>query len=66
MAEVVRWFKSGEINLTAEFSPLKTQSDAGTIDGMEGVNQGTESNVHVHNKGTLFDYFIFVVLMSGS
>ena len=55
MAEVVRWFKSGEVNLTAEFSPLKTQSDADTTDGTEGVNQGTESNVHVRNKGTLFD-----------
>ena len=47
--------KSGEIKLTAEFSPLKIQSDAGTIDGTESVNQGTESNVHVRNKGTLFD-----------
>ena len=46
MAEVVRWLKSGEVKLTAEFNPLKIQSDE--TEG--GRDQGTESNVHVANK----------------
>ena len=44
MAEIVRWFKSGEVKLTQFSQP---QSD----DTEDGRDQETESDVPVHNKG---------------
>ena len=50
MAEVVRWFKSGEVKLT-KFSQLKVHSDDTEDGSLDGKDQETGSNVRGSVRG---------------
>ena len=50
MAEVVRWFKSGDVKLT-KFSRLKVHSEDTEDRSLDGKDKETGSNVRGRNEG---------------